>query len=286
MSDGTIMSADGRTIGYAQYGDADGIGVLWSHGGPGSRLEPKGFGDAASAAGLRLIGIDRPGYGLSTPQPGRTIGGWVSDALAVADHLRLDRFYTVGVSTGGAYALAVAAAAPDRVIGTVACCAMTDMSNEAARATMLAGALDLWNAPDRDGAIAAAIEQYGEDGSRMLSGPDDGEPIVLAPADMAMLADPENLEEWLASIPAQFAHGVEGYTDDRLADGPGWGTFDVGSVACPVTVLHGAADTLVDPMQALHTAALIPHAELRIVDDLGHLSAAAEVVPVIVDMQR
>ena len=38
----------------------------------------------AGEAGLRIIGIDRPGYGLSTPQPGRTIAGWVPEALAVA----------------------------------------------------------------------------------------------------------------------------------------------------------------------------------------------------------
>jgi pimeloyl-ACP methyl ester carboxylesterase len=103
---------------------------------------------------------------------------------------------------------------------------------------------------------------------------------------MALLADPEFLEDWIATTPVRFAHGVEGYTDDRLADGPGWGTFDVGAVVCPVTVLHGAADTIVDPMRALHTAALIPHAQLRVVDDLGHLSASAEVIPVLVDMQR
>lgn len=70
MSEGTIAAPDGRTIGYPEYGDTDGIGVLWSHGGPGCRLEPKPYGDAASAAGLRLVGIDRPGYGLSTPPTG------------------------------------------------------------------------------------------------------------------------------------------------------------------------------------------------------------------------
>ena len=84
-------------------------------------------------AGLRLVGIDRPGYGLSTPQPGRTIAGWVPDALAVAAHLGIDRFVTVGVSTGGAYALGVAAVAPDSVLGVVACCSVTDMRHGPAR---------------------------------------------------------------------------------------------------------------------------------------------------------
>ena len=50
-------------------------------------------------------------------------------------------------------------------------------------------------------------------------------------------------------------------TASRLADGPCWVTFDIGSVVCPVTVLHG-------------------------VDDLGQLSAAAEIIPVLIDMRR
>ena len=73
--------------------------------------------------GFASIGIDRPGYGLSTPQPDRTIAGWVPEALTVMDSLDIDQFFTVGVSTGGAYALALAALEPDRVLGVVACCA-------------------------------------------------------------------------------------------------------------------------------------------------------------------
>ena len=95
--------------------------LLWCHGGPGSRLEPAYLRREASEAGLRVIGIDRPGYGLSTPQPGRTIAGWVPEALAVADHLGIGPFAAVGISTGGAYALDQERGAPvwknDKVVG-------------------------------------------------------------------------------------------------------------------------------------------------------------------------
>ena len=87
VEDQTMRLASGRTVGFADYGIPDVTAVLWCHGGPGSRLEPAYLRRAASQAGLRLIGIDRPGYGLSAPQPGRTIAGWVPEALAVADHL-------------------------------------------------------------------------------------------------------------------------------------------------------------------------------------------------------
>src|SRR3954464_6157218 len=123
MADHTL-TIDSRLVGFADYGPGDGIPVLWCHGGPGSRFEPAPLADAAATAGLRLIGIDRPGYGLSEPQPGRTLVGWIRDAIAVADRLGAEQFGTVGVSTGGAYALALAAMEPPRVLGVVACAAM------------------------------------------------------------------------------------------------------------------------------------------------------------------
>lgn len=67
MIDHQIQSADNRTISFADYGPASGLAVLCCHGGPGSRLEPRRISEQAAAAGFRLIGIDRPGYGKSTP---------------------------------------------------------------------------------------------------------------------------------------------------------------------------------------------------------------------------
>lgn len=126
MKNGTISVKDGRTVGFADYGSPTQTALLWCHGGPGNRLEPSFVAEAAVRAGIRPIGIDRPGYGLSSPQPGRTIGGWVPDALAVLDHLGIDRFLTLGMSTGGAYAIALASHS-SRVIGAVACGAVSDM---------------------------------------------------------------------------------------------------------------------------------------------------------------
>ena len=71
MQDQTIGLASSRTVGFADYGIPGATAVLWCHGGPGSRLEPAYLRRVASEAGLRIIGIDRPGYGLSAPQPGR-----------------------------------------------------------------------------------------------------------------------------------------------------------------------------------------------------------------------
>ena len=284
MREGEIALHDGRTVGYADCGGSHATAALWCHGGPGSRLEPAAVAEAAASVGVRLIGIDRPGYGRSTPHPGRTIASWVPDALAVADHLGLPRFALVGVSTGGAYALAVAAQAPARVLAVLACCALTDMRWAEGKAMMSGpGVVDVWKARDRVAALAVATEVFGADGSKMLSsaaGPD------LAPADQALLRDPTFLAGMLASFPAMFAHGVEGYVDDRLADGPGWGSFDVSRITCPVTVLHGSSDSIVPVAHARHTAAIVPGAALHICDGLGHFSIVAEIVPELGSLLR
>ncbi len=271
MKDGKITMEDGRTVGFADFGSPDQTAVLWCHGGPGCRFEAEPFASAAAQAGLRIVGIDRPGYGHSTPWPGRTIADCVPDALAVADHLGIDRFVTVGCSTGGAYALAIASLS-DRVIGAVACCAVSDMRWAEGKAMNVA-CHPVWNAPDRETALAIIAAEFGEDGHKIATPPTD----FLAEPDRAMYADPEFLACWQSQLPVMFAHGVAGFVDDRLADGHGWHTFDVTAIRCPVVVLHGGSDGMCPLPNARHTAAIVPGASLRIVDGHGHISILREV---------
>ncbi|MEP7045234.1 MAG: alpha/beta hydrolase, partial [Ilumatobacteraceae bacterium] len=271
LLDQTITLSTGRRVGVADFGSASTTttSVLWCHGGPGSRLEPAHVADAARAAGMRLIGIDRPGYGLSPPQPGRTIGDWVPEALEVADSLGIDRFVTVGVSSGGAFALAVAALAPERVLGVVSCCALTDMRNRSCRATMSKRhALDVWDAPDRDSALAAATEAHGAHGERMGMELRD----ALPASDLALFRDPVWFGQLMAEGPSMFAYGLQGYTDDRIADRDGWTEFDVHTIRCPVTVLQGDQDIMISVEHARYTASLIPGAQLRLIEGAGHFS--------------
>ena len=185
------------------------------------------------------------------------------------------RFLAVGVSTGGAYALALAALAPDRVRGVVTCCAMSDMRHQPSRDTMSKlHCHDVWNAVDRTAAIEAARAGFGDDGSQLMN--TGGTP--LCPADMVFIEQGASDPAHDASMQAQFANGVQGYVDDRLADGPGWVSFDVASIVCPVVVVHGSDDTIVGPVNARHTVSLLPHATLRIEEGHGHLSVVATTV--------
>jgi pimeloyl-ACP methyl ester carboxylesterase len=267
--------SDGRTVGFADYGTPRQTAVVWCHGGPGNRFEPSFVADAAGRAGMRLVAIDRPGYGRSTPLPGRTIGGWVSDAIAVVDHLGIDRFIAVGVSTGGAYALALASKT-SRTIGVVACCAVSDMRWKEGKA-MNVSCHPVWNAKNRDEALAISLELFGEHGEMIL--PPLG-PAGADPSDASLIASPRFRSYWSAVVPEMFTYGVIGITDDRLADGGGWNSFDVATIRCPVTVLHGSTDGLMPVENARYTAAVVPGAKLRIIDNLGHLSILDEVVEV------
>jgi pimeloyl-ACP methyl ester carboxylesterase len=270
---GILTLANGRELSFVDYGPPEGLAVLWCHGGPGSRLEPTPTAAAAAALGFRLIGIDRPGYGETSLVVGRDIGDWPADALALADHLDIGQFLSVGVSTGGAYALALAAAAPRRVLGVVACCAVSDMRWTEGRA-MMAGAAMVWDAPDRDTALRLTEALFGPDGSRLA---DLSAALALPPSDLAAISDAAFVENWGASTAVSFEQGVAGYVDDRIADGRGWGGFDVHAISCPVIVLHGEADTIVPLAHARHTAALVRNAQLRTAPDLGHFSIIGEV---------
>jgi pimeloyl-ACP methyl ester carboxylesterase len=113
-----VTLPDGRRLGYAVYGDPGGAPVWVFHGTPGSRVGGRLLAAAATERGVRVIAPDRPGHGLSTFRTGRRIGDWPADVAALAGALDLGQFGVVGLSGCGPYALACAAAIPDRLSGT------------------------------------------------------------------------------------------------------------------------------------------------------------------------
>jgi pimeloyl-ACP methyl ester carboxylesterase len=133
----------------------------------------------------------------------------------------------------------------------------------------------VWDAPDRDAAIAAAVDAHGENGTKMLGG---GMNAALADSDKEFFADPGWMTDAMSGFPAMFTYGLQGYADDRIADGSGWSGFDVARIRCPVTVLHGTEDRIVDPIHARHTAEFVPGAELVLVDGLGHFSIETRII--------
>ncbi len=115
----SLTLADGRHLGYAEYGDPSGSPLLYFHGGGSSRLEPAYADRYARCLGIRLVSMDRPGYGRSTPM---TAANWYSvgrDALALADALSISTFSVAGLSAGAPFALHLAHSTPVRVTQVV-----------------------------------------------------------------------------------------------------------------------------------------------------------------------
>jgi pimeloyl-ACP methyl ester carboxylesterase len=98
-ADATITLADGRILAHCEWGEPTGSPVLLAHGPPGSRLLCPDE-DATVGAGVRLLTVDRPGYGCSDARPDPSLLGWADDVQALADQLGLDRFAVVGFSAG------------------------------------------------------------------------------------------------------------------------------------------------------------------------------------------
>jgi len=114
LRSGHLDVGDGRIVGFAVWGDADSTAptVVHCHGTPGGRLVPY---TTPAMSGRRHISLDRPGFGLSDPQPSRTVGDHAADVERVLDHLGIGRFSAFGWSGGGPHALGLGALLPDRV---------------------------------------------------------------------------------------------------------------------------------------------------------------------------
>src|SRR5579884_1106386 len=113
--DATLRLRDGRALGYAEAGASAGTPVIHCHGEPSSRLEVLLFAEVAASLGVRLIGLDRPGFGRSDLKPGWQMLDWPDDVAEVADQLGIDRFAVTGFSGGGPFVLACAYKIPHRL---------------------------------------------------------------------------------------------------------------------------------------------------------------------------
>jgi pimeloyl-ACP methyl ester carboxylesterase len=108
-----ITLPDGRKLGYLIVGE--GKPVLYFHGIPSSRLDVLFLKEIAGSRKLKVIGVDRPGFGLSTFAPRKSLRDFAADVNYLTDYLGIERFAIVGFSAGGPYAITYAAMFPERV---------------------------------------------------------------------------------------------------------------------------------------------------------------------------
>jgi pimeloyl-ACP methyl ester carboxylesterase len=230
------------------------------------------MGEQVAAAGARVVSVDRPGYGGSSPSPHRSMADWPRDIAALADHLGIDRFAVIGLSSGGPYVAACAALLRDRVVAAASIAGLSDMGWRAAfdefpdddeKTIMQIG--------DEDAARTWCEERYGADGARFFDAPMD-----LSPPDTALFGDEAFMAGVMPTFAEAFRQGVAGYAQDLTVQGRPW-PFDVAGITCPFHVHHGAQDTLVPVAHAHHTAEIVAGSKLVILPDHGHISMITEI---------
>jgi pimeloyl-ACP methyl ester carboxylesterase len=277
----TITTADGRVLRVEIAGDRRGRPIVMHHGTPGSG-HPYGPHVAdATERGVCLIGYDRPGYGGSTAQPGRTVADCVADVSAIANELGYDRIGVWGVSGGGPHALACAALLPELVVGVVSLASLAPYG---------APGLDFFvgmgqeNVDDIKLTLtdeARAREKAVEDRRRMLNltveSMVDMAPTLVSPVDAAVHT--RELAEFLHDgIHEGLAPGVEGWWDDGVAHLRPWG-FELESIAMPVQLWHGRHDQFVPFQHGEWLASRIPGVEAHLTDEDGHLTLIQRRIP-------
>lgn len=269
-----VITTDNRTLHVREAGDPAGLPVLFHHGTPMAGLLAPWWIDDAEARGLRLIAYDRPGYGLSTSHPDRTVGDAAADASAIADALGIELFATWGLSGGGPHALACAALAGDRVIAAASASGVAPFD---------AKGLDFLAGMGEDN-----IDEFGA----ATEGRSSVEPMVKEWAQAMLAADAQSVMAAVESIVsdvdkaelsgelAEFLHacgqvglgsGVDGWVDDDLAFVKPWG-FDVSDIKVPVSIWQGAQDLMVPFSHGHWLAENVNGADTKLIEDFGHFT--------------
>ena len=213
--------------------------------------------------GIRLITYDRPGFGRSTPEPGRRVVDAADDIAAIADALGVARFPIFGVSGGGPHALAFAARFPDRVVKAVALASLAP--RDAAGLDWTAGMAD-GNRASADAAVHGieALEAH------LATAGSGSAPSLLPANDQAILARPEISEMIGTAFAEAVRPGLAGWVDDvRALFGLPWG-FDPATINRPLQLWHGELDQAVPATHGRWVAARIPAAMFTSEADVGH----------------
>ena len=262
-------------------GDPDGDPVLYLHGTPDSRLSRHPDDGLTAAAGVRLLAVDRPGYGRSAPLPPRTGAAWpgalAAAAAATLDAVGVERCGVLAWSGGALAGVALAGLLGARVAalgivgGLVPRQAYDDTRVREAAAGRL-GVIELADAlpPGEAGeAVAPLVAPYPCD----LALAADHQAEQRDPASAAELATvPGAAERMAAGLVEAVRAGLAGVAADVEAQARPL-AVDLASVACPVRLWYGEHDTVTPPAFGRWYAAHLPHATLEVVPGAAHYLA-------------
>jgi len=267
----TIMLQDGRRLGFAEYGETTGKAVFHFNGSGGSRLEYPSDPSILIDLGIRLISTDRPGHGLSDPQPGRKLLDWPEDIGQLADHLGIDTFHVMGWSAGGPHALACALKLPDRVSAGAIISGLAPPDRPSPYEGLSFGMKALMIIARR---IPALVYPFRRLTAKMLQG--DPEKMLgrlsksFPPEDVKAIEDSSSAEALLAGMKEGFRQGGNGPAQDDLIINSSWG-FRLEEVRTRFDVWQGEVDRNVPVNQGEYQHEMLPNSRLTILPGQAHL---------------
>lgn len=287
--EGTVAVRGDRRLSFAEYGSRRGPAIVWMHGTPGARRQvPLEVREHAERHGLRILALDRPGIGSSTPYLYPDILDWTHDLELVLETLAIDTVRIIGLSGGGPYALAAGAALPDRVhgIGILGGVAPTRGADAAAGgpiqlAVHLAPMLALTRVP-----LGVALTQVIRL-VRPLAGPVLDLYATVQPAgDKNLLSRPEFKAMFLDDLLNGSRFQTLAPINDLVLFTRPWG-FEAADVRVPVRWWHGDADHIVPFAHGQHLVDRLPDASLSVIageSHLGGLAIAEEVITTLMEL--
>jgi len=273
-----VPVADGRVLGFAEFGDPAGRPCFWFHGTPGARRQvAPAAREAAERLGVRVIGVERPGMGLSTPHRYRRIADFADDIAVMARRLGLDRFAAVGLSGGGPYTLACAARMPKQMAGVAVLGGVSPTVGPEAGPAGVLGAAKKWNALlDRTelptawvlGGVVRSLIPFRNQAYDLFRG-------AMPPGDQRVFDTPGVREMFMDDILRGLeTGGMRAALRDTILFGRDWG-FRLAEIEVPVMWWHGDEDSIVTLEQGRHAASLIPTATFQLRPGDSHLSGYA-----------
>jgi pimeloyl-ACP methyl ester carboxylesterase len=271
-----IELSDGRSLGYAEYGDPHGKPLFYFHGRDGSRIEAA-FGKEESAAdlGIRFICPDRPGMGLSEYKKGRKLLDWPADVLELALHLGLEKFAVLGGSGGAPYALACAYRIPKHLTACVIVSGLgsynlsknwLDRRNRnllfIARHFSWLYRLLIWLIMGRK---INDKSWWGKNYERLNQ--------MLPEPDKKIISDLKVKERMICKTVEAFRQGSKGPAHDFELFAKPWG-FNLNEISgeLKVFIFHGGSDITVPISVTQSMIEQIPNCETKIYPNEGHLS--------------
>ncbi len=270
----SIQLSDGRTLGYAEYGDPAGWPIIGFHGLPGSRIWYESPASVSDLEGIRLVTLDRPGFGLSSPHAGRTILDFTHDTISLADALGIDQFSVLGVSGGGVYAAGIAHQYANRIFKAGLVATINEFQDGRPPRDMSSANTLMF----RLARMAPPLLRFALKRQRkfLLTQPDKYKKYVqlnvkhLCSADQQLMANEEVAIHLMAHTQEAFRQGVdETVAEARLLTRP-WG-FSVEEITIPVEIWHGVQDTLAPVAAIQELANQIATCVTHYLEGKGHL---------------